>query len=194
MHARLDRRRRRLVPGLLLLVLTAAGVAGCEGLVEDIGGGGATRSPADLTTSEAERAAWRDAPEDAVPAAVQRVSDGDTFVATVNGRRERIRVIGVDTPESVAPNPHGPEPDEADRAHARSVATGASERLARPSHVERRAPARHDGGMLGRRPLPEPALTRDEVLDVFGGLADIHANTLEILRILRETDDEEEDA
>jgi hypothetical protein len=35
---------------------------------------------------------------------------------------------------------------------------------------------------------------RDEVLDIFGGLADIHANTLEILRILGEEDDEEEDA
>jgi hypothetical protein len=48
--------------------------------------------------------------------------------------------------------------------------------------------------MFGRRPAPEPALTRDEVFDIFGGLADIHANTLEILRILQEEDDEEEDA
>jgi hypothetical protein len=50
--------------------------------------------------------------------------------------------------------------------------------------------------MFGRRreSLPEPALSRDEVLDIFGGLADIHANTLEILRILGEEDDEEEDA
>ena len=47
--------------------------------------------------------------------------------------------------------------------------------------------------MFGRRQVPEPALTRDEALDIFGGLADIHANTLEILRILREEDDEEED-
>ncbi|MDF2744051.1 MAG: thermonuclease precursor [Actinomycetia bacterium] len=111
MPARPD--RRRLVPVLLLLVLVVVLAAGCEGLFEDVGGGGgggggATRSPADLTTSEAERAAWPDAPEDAVPAKVQRVSDGDTFVATVKGRRERVRVIGVDTPESVAPN----QPDE----------------------------------------------------------------------------------
>ena len=48
--------------------------------------------------------------------------------------------------------------------------------------------------MFGRRPVPEAALTRDEVLDIFGGLADIHANTLEILRILGEEDNEEEDA
>lgn len=101
---------RRLVPWLLfVLVLVLA--AGCEGLVEDVGGGGdggATRAPADLTTSKAERAAWPDAPKDAVSVKVQRVSDGDTFVATVKGRRERIRVIGVDTPESVSPN----QPDE----------------------------------------------------------------------------------
>ncbi len=98
----------------LVLLLAVVLVAGCEGLVEEIGGGGSgggggeTRAPADLTTSKAERAAWPDAPKDAVSAEVQRVSDGDTFVATVKGRRERIRVIGVDTPESVSPN----QPDE----------------------------------------------------------------------------------
>ena len=48
--------------------------------------------------------------------------------------------------------------------------------------------------MFCRRTLPETALTRDEVLDILGGLADIHANTLEILRILPEEGDEEEDA
>jgi micrococcal nuclease len=101
--------RRRLVAVLVLLAMALV-VAGCEGFVEGVGGGsgGAGRAPADLSTSEAERAAWPDAPKDAVPAKVQRVSDGDTFVATVKGRRERIRVIGVDTPESVAPN----QPDE----------------------------------------------------------------------------------
>jgi micrococcal nuclease len=105
-----DRRRRMLVLFLLGLVLVV--LAGCQGLVEDVGGG-AGRAPADLTTSRAERAAWPDAPKDTVSAKVVRVSDGDTFVATVNGRRERIRVIGVDTPESVAPNqpvePYGEE-------------------------------------------------------------------------------------
>jgi endonuclease YncB( thermonuclease family) len=103
--------RRRLVPVLLLLVLALVVAAGCEGLVEDLedGGSGSTgAAPADLRTSKPERAAWPDAPKDAVPAKVQRVSDGDTFVATVKGRRERVRVIGVDTPESVAPN----QPDE----------------------------------------------------------------------------------
>jgi micrococcal nuclease len=99
---RLGRRRLPLV--LLLLVL----LAGCEGDVAVGGGEGSGRTPAGLATSKAQRATWPDPPKGAVPAEVQRVTDGDTFVATVKGRRERIRVIGVDTPESVAPN----RPDE----------------------------------------------------------------------------------
>jgi endonuclease YncB( thermonuclease family) len=93
---------------VLLLALSLVLLAGCEGLVEEVGGGGGGKAPANLATSAAERKAWPDPPEDAVRARVQRVSDGDTFVATVKGRRERVRVIGVDTPESVDPN----RPDE----------------------------------------------------------------------------------
>jgi len=109
---RLDRRRRgplRLLPALLVLLMVVL-VGGCEGLVEDVGGGGGGggRAPTDLETSAAERAAWPDPPKDAVAVKVQRVVDGDTFVAVVKGRRERVRVIGVDTPESVDPN----RPDE----------------------------------------------------------------------------------
>jgi endonuclease YncB( thermonuclease family) len=99
---------RRLVPLLFLLVLALFVVAGCEGYVEGGGAGGGGRAPADLATSKAERASWPDPPRGAVAAKVQRVVDGDTFVASVNGRRERVRVIGVDTPESVDPN----RPDE----------------------------------------------------------------------------------
>jgi endonuclease YncB( thermonuclease family) len=107
---RLDHRRRgrrRLLPVLFLLVSALVVVAGCGGSVEG-GGGGAGSAPADLAASGAERAAWPDPPKGAVAAEVQRVVDGDTFVASVNGRRERVRVIGVDTPESVDPN----RPDE----------------------------------------------------------------------------------
>ena len=41
-------------------------------------------------------------------ARIERVVDGDTVVATIDGRRERVRYIGVDTPESVRPD----TPDE----------------------------------------------------------------------------------
>jgi micrococcal nuclease len=37
-------------------------------------------------------------------ATVERVVDGDTLVARISGRRERVRFIGMDTPESVKPN------------------------------------------------------------------------------------------
>jgi micrococcal nuclease len=101
-------RVRPLVVLLLVALSLVLPLAGCEGLVEEVGGDGGGKAPADLATSAAERKAWPDPPEDAVRAKVQRVSDGDTFIATVKGRRERVRVIGVDTPESVDPN----RPDE----------------------------------------------------------------------------------
>ena len=37
-------------------------------------------------------------------ATVERVVDGDTIIVRVGGRRERVRFIGMDTPESVKPN------------------------------------------------------------------------------------------
>jgi micrococcal nuclease len=37
-------------------------------------------------------------------ATVDRIVDGDTLVALVNGERERVRLLGIDTPESVAEN------------------------------------------------------------------------------------------
>ncbi len=43
-----------------------------------------------------------DIPVDVVQVEVERVVDGDTFIARVDGERERLRMIGIDTPESVA--------------------------------------------------------------------------------------------
>jgi micrococcal nuclease len=93
-----DRTRRGPAPraslGLLALAaLVAVLLAGCR----------PERAP-QLATSSSERATWPAAPPDAVAAKVERVVDGDTFVAAVRGRRERIRLIGVDTPETVDPD------------------------------------------------------------------------------------------
>ena len=41
---------------------------------------------------------------DATRARVLRVVDGDTILVRMDGRRERVRYIGIDTPESVAPD------------------------------------------------------------------------------------------
>jgi micrococcal nuclease len=35
-------------------------------------------------------------------ATIERVVDGDTIIAQINGQRERVRLLGIDTPESVA--------------------------------------------------------------------------------------------
>ena len=42
-------------------------------------------------------------PRSSSPATVVRVVDGDTVVARVGGREERVRYIGMDTPEDVKP-------------------------------------------------------------------------------------------
>ena len=75
---------RRLL--IALVVVAAALLAGGGALrLEDLGGGGG-----------AERDLGR--------ARVLRVVDGDTILVRLDGRRERLRYIGVDTPESVTPD------------------------------------------------------------------------------------------
>lgn len=39
-----------------------------------------------------------------VNATAQRIVDGDTIVVSIGGRDERVRLIGIDTPESVKPD------------------------------------------------------------------------------------------
>jgi len=84
-------------PALAVATLVAAVLT----LLGGCGGAGPQTPP--LRTSAAERASWPRSPADAVPAVVERVVDGDTFVARIGGRRDPVRVIGVDTPETVAP-------------------------------------------------------------------------------------------
>lgn len=58
---------------------------------------------------------------------IANFSDGDTFTVIMNGQEERIRLIGVDTPETKKPNSpvqcYGPEASRftKDRAHEQSV-------------------------------------------------------------------------
>jgi endonuclease YncB( thermonuclease family) len=114
---------------LLAAALLALALAGCDASPTP-GSGAAGEAPAGLATTRAERAAWPGPPRDAIKAEVQRVTDGDTFVATVAGRRERVRVIGVDAPETVAPNrpvePYGRQASSFARRHL----AGATVRLA----------------------------------------------------------------
>jgi hypothetical protein len=43
-----------------------------------------------------------------------------------------------------------------------------------------------------REPVYEPEITHDQVVDIFVALADIKRNTLDILAILRDEDDDDE--
>jgi len=92
--------------------------------------GGCGRSRWALATSAAERASWPRPPAGTVAARVERVVDGDTFQTTVAGHREHVRLIGLDTPETVAPGrpvePYGPQAS----AFAKHWLTGTTVRLA----------------------------------------------------------------
>ncbi len=69
------------------LVLTAAAVAGCS---SGAGDDGTTEAAPPAGDGEAGR--------------VVRVVDGDTVIVTVGGADERVRLLGVDAPESVTPD------------------------------------------------------------------------------------------
>ncbi|MDQ6910254.1 MAG: thermonuclease family protein, partial [Actinomycetota bacterium] len=85
---RLEVRVRRRFSILVFVVLTFAilGAAGCGGSSRRPGGTGATT------------------PAGKQPVEVVRVVDGDTIIVRVAGKNERVRLIGIDTPESVKPN------------------------------------------------------------------------------------------
>ena len=73
--------RSRLIPYVLAIVLAAFALHSTRN-----GDGGSAGSPGGTAQAR-----------------VTRVVDGDTIVVRIDGRRERVRYIGVDTPESVKP-------------------------------------------------------------------------------------------
>ena len=111
------RRPQALAP-LALVPLLLAGA--CSTPVSDFADA-ATRAPdAGAATAARSVAGGRDPPADSAPggsvaapgdvetgwtsnAVVERVVDGDTLVAKIADRSEAVRLIGIDTPESVAP-------------------------------------------------------------------------------------------
>ena len=61
-------------------------------------------APATTVSPEAVPATIPDEASLAPNASVDRIVDGDTLVALIDGRPERVRLLGIDTPESVAEN------------------------------------------------------------------------------------------
>jgi micrococcal nuclease len=98
MHARCRRRSAARVALARSSLVLLAGLAVAAGLAA------CARPGTDrLVTTPAERASWPRPPSGTVTVRVERVVDGDTFEVAVAGRREAVRLIGVDTPETVAP-------------------------------------------------------------------------------------------
>jgi len=89
-----------MAPVLAVLALAAGG---CNGSVTSDGVG----PPPSL------QAATRPGATASAGAVVERVVDGDTVVVDVDGHRTRVRLLGIDTPESVKPDSpvecYGPE-------------------------------------------------------------------------------------
>ena len=107
---------------------------------------------------------------DSRAAVVRRVVDGDTLIARVDGRDERVRMLGVDAPESVTPDrPVGCfGPEASARAHA-LLPKGTRVTLA--SDPTQGARDRF-GRLLSEVSLPGDAVTINERL-VAGGYAEV---------------------
>ena len=84
------------LPGLrasAAVMATVAGVTLLAGCATSVPGGTARVAPGDELLP----------PVGAMSVRVERVVDGDTFIAVRRGKRLRVRLIGVDAPESVRP-------------------------------------------------------------------------------------------
>jgi micrococcal nuclease len=131
---------------LLVLVGSIAVLAGCTGAGPSTGASTGS-SPAASTTSTTSTTST--APVVAPNAAVASIVDGDTIDVLVDGREERVRLIGIDTPEIAHPssgdrpgNPAECFGDEAKQFTATLLEIGAAIRL------ERDIVARDDYGRL----------------------------------------------
>ena len=119
---------RRALPHLLLsLTLLGAACAGSSDTATDASDAvadGATPTTLSLTPTttppDAPPATVPDQSDLAPNATVERVVDGDTIIVEINDSRERVRLLGIDTPESVAEN----RPDQCYGAESSAYLSG----------------------------------------------------------------------
>jgi micrococcal nuclease len=78
-------------------LLTVAALAACTTA-------GSTVSSTAATTAAASPSAATGSPAVEANATIERVVDGDTVIVSIYGSSERLRLIGIDTPETVKPN------------------------------------------------------------------------------------------
>ena len=102
--------RRGLLAGLTAaLLLSAAACATTDDTTTSDGTPSVPVSKVGAPPSGASAATPTSAPQDAsspveANATVDRIVDGDTLVAVIGGQREKVRLIGINTPESVDPD------------------------------------------------------------------------------------------
>lgn len=97
----MTRRALRRLAFALLLTILAAALAACGSTSPSAAGARRTASTSGATSALAPRGGHDPPSGEAV---VMRVVDGDTIQVRVGGRREKVRLLGIDTPESVKPN------------------------------------------------------------------------------------------
>lgn len=113
------------VIGLLVVALTGAGCDADLATPTRVPSGPAAPTSASLGARATRTAESNGKPTAQSPASttatgqmarVERVVDGDTIIVRIDGRSERLRYIGIDTPETVRPNSpvecFGPEASE----------------------------------------------------------------------------------
>lgn len=94
-----------MVPRLILLLTLCLALSACTDDPSTTAGPatGAT-TPVSEAPSDGPLATLPDETSLEPNATVERIVDGDTLVAIVGDQRERVRLLGIDTPESVAEN------------------------------------------------------------------------------------------
>lgn len=94
-------RRQRLILGILFFLFAVLGASGVQHYYAPLGDDlpGFSEISRHVPRPEFSSAKW-----EVEIARVTRVVDGDTFIVEVAGREERIRLLHVDTPESVHPD------------------------------------------------------------------------------------------
>jgi micrococcal nuclease len=166
----------------LALIATAA-IAGCGGPTRSSPASGLATSPRDATPHASEAPASVQIGGGGVRAIVTRVVDGDTIHATLDGVDEKVRIIGLDSPETDKPGtPVECFAREATAAAKRLLPNGTAIRLqADPTQDSRD----RYGRLLAHVILPDGRLFAEVMVEsgfatyyVYGGVPSIYADRL----------------
>jgi len=157
------------------MILAIVGLAGCAAPSD--------RSPTPTPSATAATATPSPVSIDGDPAVVTRVVDGDTIHATVDGADEKIRIIGLDSPETN-------KPDTPVECFAREATAAAERLLPIGTHIRLQADPTQDSRdrydrLLAHVILPDGRLFAEVMIEtgfathyVYDDAPSIHADRL----------------